>query len=148
MQLNDVRYYLAEDILKKVDVASMASSLEARVPFLDHRLAGLVLSLPDRYKIRYFQTKRLLKRIAGRYLPGEIVRRKKRGFTMPVSRWVKESELIREYVTGKGYYDHGWLDYDYVQDLLAGHLAGRWDRARQLWLVFVFNYWIKEGIRD
>ena len=148
VQLNDVRYYLAEDILKKVDVASMAVSLEARVPFLDHRLAGAVLSLPDRYKIRYFKTKWLLKQIAGRYLPGEIVRRKKRGFTAPVSRWVKESALIREYVSGKGYYDHGWVDYDFVQRMRLGHGAGERDWARELWLVFVFNYWVKRGIRD
>ena len=76
LQLSDIRNYLAEDILKKVDLASMLNSLEVRVPYLDYRLVPLVLNLPTRYKIRRLRTKWLLKRIAARYLPPGIVRRK------------------------------------------------------------------------
>lgn len=141
IQLNDIHNYLAEDILKKVEAASMLNSLEARVPFLDHRMVPMVLSLPEKYKINFFKTKRLLKKIASNYLPAEIIHRKKRGFTVPVSRWVKESPLMKEFITNRRYYDNGLLNYDYVNGLFDEHVNNRRDYARQLWLVFVFNYW-------
>jgi len=141
IQLNDIHNYLAEDILKKVEAASMLNSLEARVPFLDHRMVPMVLSLPEKYKINFFRTKQLLKKIASNYLPAEIIHRKKRGFTVPVSRWVKESPLMKEFITNRRYYDNGLLNYDYVNGLFDEHVNNRRDYARQLWLVFVFNYW-------
>ncbi len=141
IQLNDIQNYLAEDILKKVDTASMLNSLEVRIPFLDHELVGLVLSLPKEYKIKYFKTKWLLKKIASKYLPGRIVNRKKRGFTVPVSRWIKQSSFIRDFIMNSRYYSHGLLNFDYVQRLFDDHINKRNDNARGLWLVFVFNYW-------
>ena len=141
VQLNDIHNYLAEDILKKVDLASMLNSLEVRVPFLDHRLVGTVLSLPARYKIRYFRTKWLLKKIASNYLPAGIVNRKKRGFTVPISAWIRKSELIRQYITDRSCYTTDMLDYDHVQHLMGDHLNKKADNARQLWLVFVLNKW-------
>ncbi|MGA2678400.1 MAG: asparagine synthase (glutamine-hydrolyzing) [Sedimentisphaerales bacterium] len=145
VQLNDIHNYLAEDILKKVDLASMQVSLEARVPYLDYRLVPLVLSLPDKYKIRFLTTKWFLKRIADKYLPRQIVHRTKRGFTVPVSAWVKNSDLIREFLTNRKYYEHNLLNYDYVQQMLNTHIVSRADNARQLWLAFVFNYWMSRN---
>lgn len=141
IQLNDVQNYMAEDILKKVDIASMLNSLEVRVPFLDHELVPLILSLPDEYKIKNFKTKRLLKSIASEYLPSKIVRRKKRGFTVPISKWIKKSGFVREFIENNRYYKHDLLDHEYVQGLLADHLAKKKDNARPLWLIFVFNCW-------
>jgi asparagine synthase (glutamine-hydrolysing) len=141
LQLNDIHNYLAEDILKKVDLASMLHSLEVRVPFLDYRLVPLVLSLPASYKIRGLTTKWLLKRIAAGYMPARIVRRPKRGFTSPISQWIKSSEWIRRALTEKDYYGHGLVDATLVQRMLGDHLAGKQDWARHLWLVFVFNHW-------
>jgi asparagine synthase (glutamine-hydrolysing) len=141
LQLNDIHNYLPEDILKKVDLASMLNSLEVRVPFLDYRLVPLVLSLPEKYKVRNITTKWLLKKIASYYLPGEIVNRPKRGFTVPISRWIRESDLIRQFITGRQYYEHNLLSYDYVRRLFDSHISSREDNARHLWLVFVFNYW-------
>ncbi|MGA2094200.1 MAG: asparagine synthase C-terminal domain-containing protein, partial [Sedimentisphaerales bacterium] len=141
VQLNDIHNYLAEDILKKVDLASMLVSLEARVPYLDYRLVPLVLSLPDNYKIRFLTTKWLLKKIAGKYLPRQIIHRPKRGFTVPVSRWIKDSGMIREFLAGRKYYENGPLNYDYASRLLNEHTSGKCDNARELWLIFVFNYW-------
>lgn len=146
IQLNDIHNYLAEDILKKVDLASMLNSLEARVPFLDHRLVPLVLSLPEKYKINALRTKWLLKKIASKYLPKEIIHRKKRGFTVPVSRWVKKSALIKDFVTNRRYYGHGFLNYEYVNRLFNNHVNNQEDNARQLWLVFVFNYWMSKQL--
>ena len=146
LQLSDIHNYLAEDILKKVDLASMLNCLEVRVPFLDYRLVPLVLSLPPSYKIRRLTTKWLLKRIASRYVPRRIVNRPKRGFTSPISQWIKGRSWIRGGITGRGHYGHGLLDYGLVQGMLEDHLSGRQDWARQLWLVFVFNsWWLRHG---
>jgi asparagine synthase (glutamine-hydrolysing) len=142
IQLNDIHNYLPEDILKKVDLASMLNSLEVRVPFLDYRLVPLVLSLPEKYKVRNLTTKWLLKKIASYYLPKEIVRRPKRGFTVPISKWIRKSDLIRQFLTNRSCYEHNLLNYDYVQELFNAHINEKQDNARQLWLVFVFNYWM------
>jgi asparagine synthase (glutamine-hydrolysing) len=142
IQLNDIHNYLAEDILKKVDFAAMLSSLEVRVPFLDYRLVSLVLSLPEKYKVAGLTTKWLLKKIAANYLPKKIVHRPKRGFTVPASRWVKESDLIRDFLTNRRFYEHNLLNYNYVQEMFNAHISNRVDSARQLWLIFVFNYWM------
>jgi asparagine synthase (glutamine-hydrolysing) len=141
IQLNDFQRYLPEDILKKVDMASMMYSLEVRTPFLDHRLVPVVLSLPDLYKIRYLRTKWLLKEIATGLLPGEIINRKKRGFTVPVSAWLKKSPLIRQFIIDRQFYDHGLVNYDYADQLLTEHTNKHRDNARKLWLIFIFNYW-------
>jgi asparagine synthase (glutamine-hydrolysing) len=142
LQLSDIHLYLAEDILKKVDLASMLNSLEVRVPFLDYRLVPLVLSLPPAYKIRRLTTKWLLKRIAGRYIPSRIVHRPKRGFTSPISLWIKSSPWIGDLIADQRYYGHGLLNHGLVRRMLDDHLAGTRDFARELWLVFVFNAWM------
>lgn len=147
VQLNDIHNYLAEDILKKVDTASMLNSLEARVPFLDHQLLPLMLSLPEEYKISLFETKRTLKKIASEYLPEKIIHRSKKGFTVPISKWIRHSELIRNFLTDAGYYRHNFLNYDYVQTLFDSHIKKSQDNARELWLVFIFNYWMFKKFR-
>lgn len=141
IQLNDFQRYLPEDILKKVDLASMMHSLEVRTPFLDYRLVPLVLSLPDAYKIRCFRTKWLLKNIAAGLLPKEIIHRKKRGFTVPLSAWIRKSSFIRQFITEKEFYSHDLINKNYVGKLLDEHLKRQKDNARKLWLIFVFNYW-------
>jgi asparagine synthase (glutamine-hydrolysing) len=142
IQLNDIHNYLAEDILKKVDTASMLNSLEVRVPFLDHQLLPLALSLPEEYKISLLETKRVLKKIASGYLPREIINRPKRGFTVPISKWLRDSELIHDFLTNTDFYKHNFLNYSYVQTLLDSHIKKIQDNARELWLVFIFNYWM------
>ncbi len=146
IQLNDIHNYLAEDILKKVDYASMLNSLEVRVPFLDCRLVPLMLSLPDKFKINRLTTKWLLKRIASRYLPKKIAHRPKRGFTVPISKWIKSSDLIREFLISPKSFEHNLVNFDFVQALFNAHINGKEDNARQLWLVFVFNYWWSSNI--
>jgi len=142
VQLADIHHYLAEDILKKVDLASMLHGLEARVPMLDHRLVPLALSLPEPYKIRGLTTKWLLRRIAAGYVPRRIVRRPKRGFTSPISRWIRELDLVQDRLQDRRCYEHGLVSYDLVQKMLESHRARARDFARELWLVFVFNDWM------
>ncbi len=141
LQLNGFEHYMSGDILKKTDTASMLNSLETRIPFLDYRLVPLVLSLPENYKIRRFKTKYLLKKIARKIISKKIINRKKRGFSVPVSLWFKQSEKMQSYITDKTYYTHNLFNYDYTQILLNEHLAGKKDRSRVLWLIFVFNLW-------
>jgi asparagine synthase (glutamine-hydrolysing) len=143
IQLLDFKTYLQDDILRKVDMASMFNSLEARVPFLDFELVPFVLSLPDEYKIRFFKTKWLLKNLAKTYLPKEIINRKKRGFSVPVSKWLTESELMKEYLLSKNNFAQNIINFEYVNQLYKSHLAKEKDNSRELWLVFVFNYWYK-----
>jgi asparagine synthase (glutamine-hydrolysing) len=119
----------------------MLVSLEARVPYLDYRLVPLVLSLPERYKIRWLTTKWFLKKIASKYLPRQIVHRPKRGFTVPVSGWIKNSSLIREFLTARKYYEGGPVNYEYAKRLFDEHISGRKDNARELWLIFLYNRW-------
>jgi asparagine synthase (glutamine-hydrolysing) len=145
VQLNDIENYLPGDILNKVDFASMLNSLESRVPYLDHELVPMVLSLPEKYKIKGLRTKWLLRNIASKYVPQQIINRPKRGFTVPISRWIKESDLISEVLTSRTYYQHELLNYDYVLDLYNNHINQKQDNARQLWLVFIFNYWWKRN---
>lgn len=146
IQLADIHYYLVEDILKKVDTASMLNSLEARVPFLDHELVPLVLSLPEKYKLKGFNTKHFLKKLSSPFIPASIIKRKKRGFTVPVSSWIKNSSLIKEVLTQSEYYTHSFFSQEYIAGLYEEHLGSKKNNARQLWLVFVFNYWYKKNM--
>jgi len=141
VQLHDIYNYLPGDILKKTDMASMLNSLEVRVPFLDHRLVPLVLSLPESYRIRGFKIKYLLKKIAKRYLPTKIINRKKRGFTVPVSAYIRSSKLVKQVLTNSKYYRHNFVNKDYVDNIYKSHMGRKQNYGRQLWLVFVFNLW-------
>jgi asparagine synthase (glutamine-hydrolysing) len=137
---------LAEDILKKVDIASMLNSLEVRVPFLDFRLVPLVLSLPDKYKIRGLKTKWFLKNYAENYIPRNIINRKKQGFSVPLAKWIKEKKMIQNYLTQKKYFNHGFINFETTNSMLRNLIADKSDYSRTLWLIFVFNLWWAENI--
>jgi asparagine synthase (glutamine-hydrolysing) len=146
IQINDIKNYLEGDILKKVDIASMLNSLEVRVPFLDHRLVSLVLSLPESYKIKGLETKWYLKQIGVKYLPRKIVYRKKRGFTIPISNIIKNNKLIRSFLLEERFFLHNYISFSYTKQLFIEHANNKKDNSRQLWLIFVFNYWYNHTI--
>src|SRR5690606_38542052 len=129
VQLNDIQNYLPGDILVKTDLASMMSGLEVRVPYLDHRLVPLALSLPESEKLDMFQGKKLLKQIAREHIPAEIVNRAKRGFTVPLSNWFEQSQLLQEYLLGETYYLHQWVDRRYVKQLWDQHNSKHRDNS-------------------
>jgi asparagine synthase (glutamine-hydrolysing) len=85
----DINTYLPEDLLVKMDIATMAHSLEARVPFLDHQLMELVAQIPSQFKLNGSRAKFILKRAYSDFLPRAILRRKKMGFGVPLSRWIR-----------------------------------------------------------
>ena len=144
VQLNDIHNYLSNDILQKVEVASMLWSLEVRVPFLDYRLVPLVLSLKSGQKINGLTVKYFLKKIAKSLIPRQIIKRKKTGFSVPMSLWFKQSEKMQEVIKNKNYYTHQLLNFEYAQLLLKNHLEAKSDNSRVLWLIFVFNLWFKK----
>lgn len=141
IQLNDLHNYLSNDILRKVDIASMLYSLETRIPFLDYRLVPLVLSLSENQKIKGLTTKYFLKKLAKNLIPSEIIKRKKAGFAVPLSLWFKKSSRMQDIIRDEKYYQHKTLNYEYAQFLLNQHIKEKNDNSRVLWLIFVFNLW-------
>jgi asparagine synthase (glutamine-hydrolysing) len=139
----DLKLWLPDDLLMKMDKMSMAASIEARVPLLDHMLVEWAARLPARHKVRGLGGKHLLKRLARRRLPREIVDRPKVGFTVPLSPWFRgplrefvADTLLSDAARQRGYYDETVLR-GYVDD----HLAGRRDRARELWTLLTLELW-------
>jgi asparagine synthase (glutamine-hydrolysing) len=138
----DLRIFLVDDMLVKTDRASMAHSLEARVPFLDTAVSDLALSLPVHMKVRGFSKKRLIRRAIAPLVPDEIIRGKKQGFSIPVAAWLRGelAPLAREVLSPGRVQRQGFFRPDAVTALLEEHLAGR-DRSRQVWALLVFSLW-------
>jgi asparagine synthase (glutamine-hydrolysing) len=139
----DLGVYLVDDLLVKTDRASMAHSLEARVPYLDTVVTNLALALPTRHKVRGFAKKVLLRKAAEPLLPREIVRGKKRGFSIPAAAWLRgELEpFARETLSAETVRRQGFFEPAVVEGLLEDHVAGREDLSRQLWGLLAFTLW-------
>ncbi len=139
----DLGIYLADDLLVKTDRASMAHSLEARVPFLDPVVAELALALPTRMKVRGFSKKVLLRKAVAPLLPRAIVHGRKRGFSIPAAAWLRgELEpFAREVLSPDRIRRQGFLHPQAVTHVLDRHLTGREDLSRQLWGLLAFSLW-------
>ena len=154
VRLQDVDFgvYLVDDLLVKTDRASMAWSLEARVPFMDPAVTTFAFSLPARHKVRGFQKKRLLRKAVAPLLPDEVVHGRKRGFSIPAAAWLR-GELLpfaRETLSPENLSRQGYLQPQAVSRLLDDHAAGREDLSRQLWGLLAFTLWHErhvEGVR-
>jgi asparagine synthase (glutamine-hydrolysing) len=139
----DLRLWLPDDLLMKMDKMSMAASIEARVPLLDHPLIEWAARLPDRFKVRGFDGKVLLKRLARRMLPRGVVDRPKVGFTVPLAPWFRGplrellcDVLLSPTCAGRGYFEPATL-----RAYVADHLEGRRDRSRELWTLLTLELW-------
>jgi asparagine synthase (glutamine-hydrolysing) len=135
--------YLQDDILVKVDRASMACSLEVRAPFLDVELAEFLGRVPARLKLRRFDTKHLLKRAMADVLPPGIAGRAKKGFGVPVADWIKGElrEAVQDELSPDRLRRQGLFEPAAVARLLDEHLSGRRDNRKPLWTLFVFQLW-------
>jgi asparagine synthase (glutamine-hydrolysing) len=144
----DVGIYLVDDLLVKTDRASMAHSLEARVPYLDTVVTNMALALPTRHKVRGLSKKVLLRKAAAPLLPREIVNGKKRGFSIPAAAWLRgELEpFARDTLSPETLKRQGYFRPDVVQRLLDEHDAGREDRSRQLWGLLAFTLWHQQHV--
>ena len=139
----DFTMYLQDDLLTKVDRASMLASLEARGPFLDHALAEFVAGLPSSLKLRGFTTKAVLRRAVRRRLPEEILRRRKRGFNIPFSRWLLHGlgERLRERFSPERIRERGLLSPRGVSSLLDEHLTRQADHRKPLFTLLALDLW-------
>jgi asparagine synthase (glutamine-hydrolysing) len=144
----DLGTYLVDDLLVKTDRASMAHSLEARVPYLDTVVTNMALALPTRHKVRGLSKKVLLRKAAAPLLPREIVNGKKRGFSIPAAAWLRgELEpFARDTLSPETLKRQGYFRPDVVQRLLDEHVAGREDRSRQLWGLLAFTLWHQQHV--
>jgi asparagine synthase (glutamine-hydrolysing) len=139
----DLGIYLVDDLLVKTDRASMAHSLEARVPFCDPVVADLALSLPSRLKVRGFAKKRLLRQAVAPLLPRSIVRGRKQGFSIPLAAWLRgELEpFAREILEPSTLRRQGLLKPEPVLRLLDVHVSRREDLSRQIWALMTLTLW-------
>lgn len=142
-QYCDLHTRLVDDILVKGDRMSMAASVEARVPFLDHRLAEFAARLPRRLRVDGLKSKVLLKRLAERYLPREVIHRRKVGFTVPLNRWFAGplAGFLREFLLSERALERGYFCPDKVHLVLDDHMAGRVDREQEIWLLLTLELW-------
>ncbi|MDW8136802.1 MAG: asparagine synthase (glutamine-hydrolyzing) [Thermodesulfobacterium sp.] len=149
MMLYDFTTYLPDDILVKVDRATMSVSLEGREPLLDHKIIEFTSRLPINMKYRSGISKFLLRKILYKYVPKELVDRPKMGFGVPIYEWFKGElkELYRAYLDSERIKKESLFNYRTVEDLLKKFFEGRGVNHNKLWLLFVFELWKEKWLR-
>jgi asparagine synthase (glutamine-hydrolysing) len=145
MQKLDLLTYLPDDLLAKVDRASMAVSLETRVPFLDHNIVEFVMTLPMKLKLHNGQSKRLLREVLYCYLPKELIDRPKMGFSIPIGRWLRGSlqDWASSLINENRLRSEGYLRSEQVLKMWDDHLKGRGGWDHQLWNILMFQAWLE-----
>ncbi|HZS40386.1 MAG TPA: asparagine synthase (glutamine-hydrolyzing) [Polyangia bacterium] len=143
----DTQTYLPDDIFTKVDIASMAHALEVRAPFCDHLLLERIAQFPGALKLRWFRGKQLLRRAVRDLLPAPILTRAKKGFGLPLDRWLREElvELSRDVLTDGTAGARGLFDAKQVRRLLDEHAAGT-SHGRRLWNLTVLELWFRQCV--
>jgi asparagine synthase (glutamine-hydrolysing) len=139
----DLGVFMVDDMLVKTDRASMAHSLEARVPLLDPVVAELALALPSRLKVRGLKKKRLLRKAVTPLLPTEILEGKKRGFSAPIGAWLRGplQPMVRDVLSEEAVARQDFFEPRVVTRLLDDHVAGSADNSRKLWALLTFSLW-------
>jgi asparagine synthase (glutamine-hydrolysing) len=146
--LTDQMTYLPNDLLVKVDIASMANSLEARSPFLDHKLMEFAASLPEKIKARRFETKSFLKKIAARLVPREVVYRRKMGFGVPIGKWfrIEMKDFLCEVLLSEKSLTRGIVRREMIEKYVREHTSAERDHAAQLWTLLMLELWFQRFI--
>jgi asparagine synthase (glutamine-hydrolysing) len=146
--LTDQMTYLPNDLLVKVDIASMAVSLEARSPFLDHHMMEFAASLPENLKMRRFQTKSLLKKVAARLVPKEVIYRRKMGFGVPIGKWLRNEmkDFTRETLLSERSLKRGIVRSEMLEKYVNEHLEGKFDHAFRIWTLLMLELWFQRFI--
>ncbi len=146
--LTDQMTYLPNDLLVKVDIATMAVSLEARSPFLDHHLIEFAASLPENLKARRLTTKYLLKKVLRKLLPSENLNRRKMGFGVPIGHWFRGQmqPFLREVVLSDKALRRGLFKPEAVRELVELHTRGERDHSHQLWTLLMLELWFNRFI--
>lgn len=146
--LTDQMTYLPNDLLVKVDIATMANSLEARSPFLDHKLIEFAASLPESLKMRRFETKSLLKKAAARLVPKEVIYRRKMGFGVPIGSWFRNEmkDFVREVLLSEKSLKRGIVKPEMLEKYVDEHLSAERDHSFQLWTLLMLELWFQRFI--
>lgn len=146
--LMDTMTYLPNDLLVKMDIASMTVSLEARSPFLDHHLMEFAASLPENLKVRGLTTKYLLKRVLKKLLPAETLNRRKMGFGVPIGDWFRGpmQPFLRETLLSEKALARGLFKPDMVLQIINQHVEGRIDQPHHLWSLLMLELWFQRFI--
>ena len=146
-QYVDIKTYLADDILTKVDRMSMAVSLEARVPLLDHRIAEFALNLPPHMKLSHSKTKIIMRRALKRLVPDLVLEKPKEGFSIPMKHWLGSSlqPMMMDLLSKKTVQQRGYFNPQVVSSWIQEHLEGRVNHAHRLWALMVLELWHRAG---
>jgi asparagine synthase (glutamine-hydrolysing) len=144
----DVKSYLVDNCLVKMDRMSMAVSLEARVPLLDKELVEMAFQIPDHLKVAGNRTKVLLKKVAARHVPQECVYRPKEGFSIPIKNWLKDElkPMMENLLNRRTIESQGVFRPDTVDRLMREHLSGSANHSHVLWSLMVFEAWRKRWL--
>ena len=144
---SDLQSYLPGDLLVKVDIATMANSLELRSPLLDVNVVEWGLSLPRKYKIKGFETKHILKDVARSLVPANLIDRPKMGFGIPRAEWLRTEmkEMVTDLLTDKEASDRGWFDQNEVKKTLDLHMSGT-DKDQILWPILMLELWARNWL--
>jgi asparagine synthase (glutamine-hydrolysing) len=143
IQYVDLKTYLPDDILVKVDRASMAHGLEVRVPLLDHRVVEFAASLPSRFKLDGSNAKAILKRAVAADLPPDVVNRRKQGFSIPLAAWLRGELRDRAEASLESLEASGWFDGPAIRACFDRHRRGTRDHATPLWALVAFDAWAR-----
>jgi asparagine synthase (glutamine-hydrolysing) len=143
VMFTDQMTYLPNDLLVKVDIASMAVSLEARSPLLDHKVIEFAASLPQDIKLKSAETKTLLKRVAAKLVPREVIYRKKMGFGVPITHWFRGrmKDFLKENLLSEKFAGRGIFDQAVVERLVKEHTEAERDHVWQLWTLLMLELW-------
>jgi len=141
----DIHTYLPEDLLVKTDIATMANSLEARIPFLDHLFMEFAAGIPSHLKLRGFTTKLILKEAFSDLVPEAILKRKKMGFGVPISRWFRNElkDYIYEILLDRKTLNRGYFKREGIERLLNDHIASRYDHSARIWALLFLETWFR-----
>lgn len=141
----DIHSYLPEDLLVKMDIATMANSVEARAPFLDHKFMEIVAGIPSHLKLRGWVTKFILKKAFSDLLPEAILKRRKMGFGVPVSRWLRKElkTYVAEILLDRRTMNRGYFRRDGIERLLKEHEQMHYDHSAKIWALLVLEIWFR-----
>ncbi len=145
-----MKLYLQDDILVKVDRAAMANGLEVRCPLLDQEFVEFACRLPTKYKLKGLKTKYLLKKAARGILPNEIIDRRKKGFGIPISRWLRNElkDFMLNSLEETKIKRQGYFNYAYIKKLIDDHLEKKKDNRKALWTLLVFQIWHEQYLEN
>ena len=144
----DVNTYLPDDLITKIDIATMAYALEARSPLLDHELMEFAASIPADLKVRGREKKWIFREALRGWLPDETLDRPKQGFSVPIAEWFRNElhDLVHDVLLDASTLDHGYFRPQTVRSMLKRHTAGDDSETKPLWALFMFELWHREFV--